>query len=66
MINFSFIYDEIVELYFSVVYQCIDSLVLIKIIMIQYMSKILSMRQNIRKIEVNVAYRWFLGYIFNF
>lgn len=34
---------------------------LIKIPIIQYMFGIKSMRQTIKDIEVNVAYRWFLG-----
>jgi hypothetical protein len=34
---------------------------LIKIPLIQYLYGIKSMRQTIKEIEVNVAYRWFLG-----
>ena len=62
-IDFSFIYDEVKELY------CrdngrpsIDPVVLFKIVMIQYTFGIRSMRQTIKEIEVNMAYRWFLGY----
>lgn len=40
----------------------IDPVVLIKIVLIQYLFGISSMRQTIKYIEVNVAYRWFLGY----
>ena len=32
------------------------------IVFIQYLFGIRSMRQTIREIEVNVAYRWFIGY----
>lgn len=39
----------------------IDPVTLIKIPMIQYLYGIRSMRQTIKEIEVNVAYRWFLG-----
>ena len=38
-----------------------DPVMLIKIPFIQYLYGIRSMRQTIREIEVNVAYRWFLG-----
>ncbi|MBQ8189602.1 MAG: IS1182 family transposase [Lachnospiraceae bacterium] len=38
-----------------------DPVVLIKIPFIQYLYGIRSMRQTIKEIEVNVAYRWFLG-----
>ena len=39
----------------------LDPVVLIKIPFIQYLYGIRSMRQTIKEIEVNVAYRWFLG-----
>ena len=61
-IDWSFIYDLVEEKY------CpdngrpsIDPVVLIKIPLIQYLYGIKSMRQTIKEIEVNVAYRWFLG-----
>ncbi|MBK1468723.1 transposase [Parvimonas sp. S3374] len=41
-----------------------DPIVLFKIIFLKYIFEIKSMCQTIRKIEVNVAYRWFLGYDF--
>ena len=40
----------------------IDPVVLFNIVMIQYTFGIRSMRQTIKEIEVNMAYRWFLGY----
>lgn len=39
----------------------IDTVILIKIVLIQYLYGIRSMRQTIREIEVNLAYQWFLG-----
>ena len=39
----------------------LDPVMLIKIPFIQYLYGIRSMRQTIKEIEVNVAYRWFLG-----
>lgn len=42
----------------------VDPVVLINIVLIQYLSGIRSMRQTIREIGTNVAYRWFLGYDF--
>ena len=38
-----------------------DPVMLIKIPFIQYLYGIKSMRQTVKEIEVNVAYRWFLG-----
>lgn len=39
----------------------IDPVILIKLPFIQYLYGIRSMRQTIKEIEVNIAYRWFLG-----
>ncbi|MCR4813526.1 MAG: IS1182 family transposase [Lachnospiraceae bacterium] len=61
-IDWNFIYDLVEEKY------ChdngrpsMDPVMLIKIPFIQYLYGIRSMRQTIKEIEVNVAYRWFLG-----
>jgi transposase len=61
-IDFDFIYDLVKDRY-STYYgrPSIDPVMLIKIPLIQYMYGIKSMRQTIKEIEVNVAYRWFLG-----
>lgn len=40
----------------------IDPVVLIKMVIIQHLFGIPSLRQAYRDIQVNVAYRWFLGY----
>ena len=61
-IDWSFIYDLVEEKYCSDNGRpSIDPVVLIKIPFIQYLYGIKSMRQTIKDIEVNVAYRWFLG-----
>ena len=61
-ISFSFIRDLTKDLY------CpdngrppIDPIVLFKMLFIGYMFGIRSERQLVREIEVNIAYRWFLG-----
>lgn len=63
-IDWSFIYDEVKGLYVEERWgnPGIDPVSLIKIVMIQYIYGIPSMRQTIREIEVNTAYRWFIGY----
>ena len=38
-----------------------DPVVLIKMVLIQHLFGIPSMRQTHRQIQVNMAYRWFLG-----
>ena len=40
----------------------IDPVVLIKMALLEHLYGIPSLRQTHREIEVNVAYRWFLGY----
>ena len=61
-INWSFIYDLVEDKYCADNGRpSIDPVVLIKIPFIQYLYGIRSMRQTIKEIEVNVAYRWFLG-----
>ena len=61
-INLDFIYDEVKDLYKPYGRESIDSVVLIKIVMIQYIFGIRSMRQTLKEIEVNFAYRWYIGY----
>ena len=61
-VDFSFIYDLVEDKYCSDNGRPgIDPVTLIKIPVIQCMFGIKSMRQTIKEIEVNVAYRWFLG-----
>ena len=65
-IDFSFIYDIVEDLYSdSTGRPSIDPVVLFKIVFIQYLFNIRSMRRTIEDIEVNAAYRWFLGFDFN-
>jgi transposase len=63
-ISFEFIYDEVKGMYSEADWgnPGIDPVSLFKIVFIQYLFGIRSMRQTIREIEVNVAYRWFIGY----
>jgi len=62
-IDFSFIYGLVKDLYcMDNGRPSIDPVVLFKIALIQFTFGIRSMRQTIKEIEVNVAYRWFLGY----
>lgn len=61
-IDFTFIYGLVEDRYSSDKGRpSIDPVTLIKIPIIQYLYGIKSMRQTIKEIEVNMAYRWFLG-----
>lgn len=62
LVDFSFIYDEVRELY------CpdngrpgIDPVVLVKYLLVGYLYGIESERRIEQEIQVNMAYRWFLG-----
>ena len=61
-IDWTFIYDLVRDRYSEETGRpSIDPVTLIKIPLIQYLYGIKSMRQTIKEIEVNMAYRWFLG-----
>ncbi|TCP63924.1 transposase-like protein DUF772 [Baia soyae] len=62
-IDFDFIYDLVADRY-SLTHgrPSVHPVVLVKIALIQYLFGIRSMRQTIKEIETNVAYRWFIGY----
>ena len=62
-VNFARIYELVEDFY------CEDNgrpscdpVVLFKLVLIQHLFGIRSLRQTMRDAEVNVAYRWFLGY----
>lgn len=60
-IDLSFIYDMVESLYAKNGPLSIDPVLLFKILIIQHVFGISSMRRTITEIEVNVAYRWYLG-----
>ncbi len=61
-IDWNFIYSLVEDKYSSDKGRpSMDPVMLIKLPFIQYLYGIKSMRQTIKEIEVNVAYRWFLG-----
>jgi transposase/Zn-finger protein len=65
VIDFEFIREYVIDMYsLNKGRPSIDPVVLFKIVFIQFLFGIKSMRQTIKEINVNVAYRWFLGYGF--
>lgn len=61
-IDWNFIYDLVSDRYSPDNGRpSMDPVMLIKIPFIQYLYGIRSIRQTVKEIEVNVAYRWFLG-----
>lgn len=60
--DFSFIYLLVEDKYDqSNGRPSLDPVMLIKLPLIQYLYGIKSMRKTIKEVEVNMAYRWFLG-----
>ena len=61
-IDFTFIYDEVKNLYcYDNGRPSIDPVVLFKLVFIQTIDGIKSMRKTCEKIKVDAEYRWFLG-----
>ena len=61
-VDFDFIYDLVKDTYSPDKGRpSLDPVMLVKISLIKCFYGIRSMRQTIKEIEVNVAYRWFLG-----
>ena len=65
-VDFIHIYDLVEDLY------CkdngrpsIDPVVIFKMVLIQHIYGIPSLRRTVEEIKMNVAYRWFLGYLMN-
>lgn len=61
-VDFNFVYELVKDKYDDANGRpSLDPILLIKLPLIQYLFGIKSMRQTIKDIEVNNAYRWFLG-----
>ena len=62
-IDFSFIYDKVKDLYcLDNGRPAIDPVVLFKMLFLGYLFGVRSEQRLVKEIEVNVAYRWFLGF----
>lgn len=65
-VDFKRIYGLVGELYSSDNGRpSVDPVVLFKMVLIQHLFGIRSLRQTVKEIELNIGYRWFLGYTMN-
>jgi len=65
-VDFTHIYDMVGDLYCSDNGRpSIDPIVLFKMTLIQHIYGITSLRKTADEVRMNVAYRWFLGYLMN-
>jgi transposase len=62
-LNFDHVYDMVEHLYCEDNGRpAIDPVVLVKMIFIQHFYGIRSLRQTVKEVDMNIAYRWFIGY----
>lgn len=61
-IDWKMIYPIVEGKYSKIGRPSVDPVVLVKMVMLQHIYGIRSLRQTVAEIEVNVAYRWFIGY----
>jgi len=62
-VDFKYIYTLVADLYSPDNGRpSVDPVVLFKIVLIQHLFGIRSLRQTVKEIELNIGYRWFLGY----
>lgn len=65
-VDFSHIYDIVEDLYCADNGRpSIDPVVIFKMVLIQHLYGLPSLRRTVEEIKMNVAYRWFLGYLMN-
>ena len=64
-IDFSFVYDRVESLYSNTGRPSIDPVVLVKMMLVGYLYGIDSERKLEQEIQVNIAYRWFVGIEFD-
>jgi len=61
LVNFSFIYGKVKHLYSTIGRPSVDPVVLIKMLLIGFLYGIDSERKIEKEVQVNIAFRWFLG-----
>lgn len=61
LVDFSFIYDKVAPLYSNTGRPSVDSVLLVKMLLLGYLYGIESERKLEQEIQVNIAYRWYLG-----
>lgn len=65
-VDFTHIHDFVEDLYCADNGRpSVDPVVLFKMVLIQHLYGIPSLRRTVEEINLNIAYRWFLGYLLN-
>jgi transposase len=61
LVDFSFIYEKVEHLYSQVGRPSVDPVILVKMLLLGFLYGIDSERRIEKEIQINIAYRWFLG-----
>ena len=61
LVDFSFVYDKVAGLYSHTGRRSVDPVVIVKMMLLGYLYGIDSERRLEQEVQVNIAYRWFLG-----
>ncbi len=61
LVDFSFVYDKVAPLYSNTGRRSVDPVVIVKMMLLGYLYGIDSERRLEQEVQVNIAYRWFLG-----
>ena len=61
LVDFSFVYDKVESMYSHTGRRSIDPVVIVKMMLLGYLYGIDSERRLEQEVQVNIAYRWFLG-----
>ena len=61
LIDFSFVYDKVESLYSHTGRRSVDPIVIVKMMLLGYLYGIDSERRLEQEVQINIAYRWFLG-----
>lgn len=65
VVDFTHVYNLVEDLYcHDNGRPAVDPVILVKMVLIQHLYGIRSLRQTVKDIDMNIAYRWFLGYDF--
>ena len=61
LVDFSFVYDKVESMYSHTGRRSVDPVVIVKMMLLGYLYGIDSERRLEQEVQVNIAYRWFLG-----
>ena len=61
LVDFNFVYDKVESLYSHTGRRSVDPVVIVKMMLLGYLYGIDSERRLEQEVQINIAYRWFLG-----